>query len=705
MSREQSFEQVGASARLLRNSEKSDKEAASPPTPASIRLPKTIHEQSLRSKLGTFKDAPQDQSTDATPATLTPATTGSHARQSRHRRQLETRPEGRTTTTRPPKRQVVVSPARPSSIVELPAGNVFADGPREELILFEAPNFPTTKQQWPQNSRTHLTSLPKSAEQPGKSASKYGTPTVLASSPVAPRALPLPEVRGRPAMSAALIAGGRTNFVQFWTLSIVATGTLGLPLGMLILSYMATPQLNISSIPAVHTTLLTAASHSGRTKASPVPSSFSSASWPMTADPMTTDPWAGLPALCRHQPHFNDNTHRVTPQRPHALPPPTRRNLFCLFNATRFYRGGSLDFVPHNLPFTHCPNVVYWSFGITDGVPSSRTPAFEKQFGLNKLRHTANSSGAPYVKILLAVGGYREENPQLTLLDRDAGALSRFASGTIRLVTSNLLDGLAVHWREAEPGCQSGTTRDASALRAMFLAVRSVFQLNGFPGLLALILPTQVSSTDAIVDGVVDVVDYVFLEVRQVKPPPHRITYTFCGQLASTIVGLIEKSPRYVGNEAKFCPVLSVAPWLAEALPGYSGSTVPLLIRLSAASQSGSEPGVGSALNMRGPPEPCHIRSPAPNNDEACLAVTSAGNTNPLLVYMFHTNATLWKIFSQPGMPANSSVRCALLVDLDLDNYVKNGRVNFPVYWLIQYVYWALEHRGTDFVRMSMRNC
>ncbi|KAH7933943.1 hypothetical protein HPB49_019422 [Dermacentor silvarum] len=600
-----------ASTRLFRNPENPDSDAGTPPSPVFSRLLVDIHRQTLTGKSG-FKFAPKDQryptpgASSRPLATLTAASTGkysSRAQQSKHRNQLEATPEGGPVTSGPPKTpDATVSKHQPSSSVAPPPVD-FSGIRRAELVPLEANRFPTTEEQGPRKSETPSTSSPEVdvLEEPNTSRTSEQNLT------------------------------GRVTFVQTWRLCIVATATLVMPLIMLILSYLATPEPDLSSVSPDPTMASTPGTS---TKAAP------SFTLPARLSPLpTADPWAGVPVSCRRGPQIGDDVRSVSPLTPPGLKRMQRHNFFCLYNNTKFFRGANVDFLPQNLPLALCKYVVYWSFGIDNGVPFSRTPQFDQEYGLSKLRYTVNNSGAPAVKIVLAVGGYSSDHPQFSLMGRDNGALSRFVRGTMELVKSHILDGVVIHWREPVPGCQSQADEDASALNAVFLSLRRIFKLNGFPGLLSVIVPTEVSSTDAIVGKVVDVVDYVFLDVRQLRPPLLP-TYAFCRPLALEIVKQIVNSPGYNGNEPKFCPVLSVAPWLVEALPGLSGSAVPMLTRLSPTSQLGGDPGMSSALRMCGPPMPCEVRQSAPNIND-CLAVGGSTSLYHLLIHVFHSEARL----------------------------------------------------------------
>ncbi|KAL1441493.1 hypothetical protein MTO96_008465 [Rhipicephalus appendiculatus] len=172
----------------------------------------------------------------------------------------------------------------------------------------------------------------------------------------------------------------------------------------------------------------------------------------------------------------------VIPQTSHTVAPSRRTGFFCLYNNTRFSRGGIYDFLPQNLPFSLCESIVYWSFGVRDGVPISRLESFDRTYGLERLREVANKSGFPGVKILLTIGGYIEDYGQLSLLGRDTAALSRFVQRTMVLMKSHFLNGVVIHWIEGEPLCKFSGVDDGQVLGAVFWRLRRIFRLNSFPG-------------------------------------------------------------------------------------------------------------------------------------------------------------------------------------------------------------------------------
>ncbi|KAH6925014.1 hypothetical protein HPB50_027166 [Hyalomma asiaticum] len=558
---------------------------------------------------------------------------------------------------------------------------------------WQASPFSNAQEQMPQHSGTPSPPTPEAAERSRRTVAQ-----LQASRSSTPQSLLVAEESNPSTTTSDRARAYRVTFLQTWTLCIVAVGTLAMPLGMLILSYIATRESD-SVLPSGYPPIATPGSRITRSK------TVSSHTLPAHPTPTTADPWAGQPVSCRQAPRIGDNVNFVNLVMSPRIRARSSHNFFCLYNNTRFHRGPGLDFLPTNLPFAFCKHVVYWSFGISDGVPISRTPHFDQMYGLGKLRATVNNSGNSSVGLVLAIGGYSSDQPQFSLLGRDDGALSRFVRGVMKIVRQHFLDGIAIHYKEPEPGCPSQADGDASALREIFSALRRIFQLNGFRGLLSVIVPTEASSKTAILDGVVDVVDYAFVDVRQLKPSLP-ISYSFCRMLALDLVALVQNSSsRYQGNEAKFCPVLSVAPWLVEALFGTLSHPVPTLVRPSTVSMYESEPGFSSMIAICRSSRPCRVRlATSPGNQDACLAVRGASTPQQPFVHMLHSEAAWREIFYR-GLPAQLRSRCALLDDLDLDNYENHCPSALGHYWLMRYLYESLGGTGSRFAVSTMPDC
>ncbi|KAH7938550.1 hypothetical protein HPB49_025080 [Dermacentor silvarum] len=480
--------------------------------------------------------------------------------------------------------------------------------------------------------------------------------------------------------------------MQMWVICVAAGATLTLPLGMVILSYLATPARDMSNFtggPFGTTKISGTAKTVVHTYQFPIPPSRP-----------TLDPWEGVQASCQQIKQIGDDVHLVSPQRSPPLSQSRRPNIFCLYNNSRFHRGGNHDFLPQNIPFSHCQNVVYWSFGIMDGVPTSRAENFDRMYGLGKLREMASNSNNPGVKILLAMGGYLEDYAQLSLLGRDSGALARFVHSTMAMMRSLVLDGVAIHWLIGEPICQSRAANDAKMLHAILFGLRRIFRLNNFLGKLAIIVPTGTSDTIELVDSLVDIVDYLFMDNRDVW---HNLTLdnAICNSWSRDVLVTFSNQYRYAGNEPKFCIVMSVAPFLVETSPSAHIGQPPQLIRLSNFSNYGSAPGMGNAFDMCGSQGACRVREP--NNRSSCIFVRGSPPASPPLLYMFNNLMHAADIFRISRR--NLTNQCMLLVDLDLDNYARQCGHALDDYWFIRYVDEALNATAPSYLSHTMIGC
>ncbi|KAL1480273.1 hypothetical protein MTO96_051171 [Rhipicephalus appendiculatus] len=380
------------------------------------------------------------------------------------------------------------------------------------------------------------------------------------------------------------------------------------------------------------------------------------------------------------------------------LPSSPKSNLtsiFCLYNNTRFYRGGTYDFLPQNLPFSLCRNIVYWSFGVRDGVPISRVESFDRMYGLDKFSEVASRSGVPDVRILLAIGGYINDYAQLSLLGRDTAALSRFVHRTMALMKSHFLHGVVIHWIEGEPLCKHSAVDDGQVLRAVFWRLRRIFRLNRFSGQLAAIVSAGTTARAAVVDSILDIIDFVFVEARD-EWHSVNLDIRMCDVWGRNVWHFTSSLPRYQVNKAKFCVVMSAAPLVVEA--HFSPTGQLMLDRISDSSSYGSAPGLGSAWDMCGPPHGCCLASPA-HSYGICLVVSKGRPTLPM--YVIVDPATMRKVF----IYSLHIKRCMLLVDLDLDNYASQGATNLSNYFLTTYVHAVLDGTGSTYFLRNIRKC
>ncbi|KAH7938548.1 hypothetical protein HPB49_025078 [Dermacentor silvarum] len=629
-------------------------------------------------------------------ATVSDTRYSSHARGPRNLGKKIRAPTRQVTSSPPRRRVVVLSKTLPSSLSTSPPIDDFTDIPPVELILFEPPKSLTAEVQRPGYSVGPLMSSPLKITQGAlkkKSLDKDETHSALPSpSATAPQpAMSTADVKVPPSSPAEPAAIGRVSCMQMWVISVAAAATLTLPLGMVILSYLSTPARDMSNFtggPFGTTKISGTAKTVVHTYQFPIP----------PARP-TLNPWEGFQAKCQQIKQINDHAHLVSPQRSPPLSQSRRPNIFCLYNNTRFHRGGNHDFLPQNIPFSHCQNLIYWSFGIMDGVPTSRAENFDRMYGLGKLREIANNSNNPGVKILLTMGGYLEDYAQLSLLGRDSRGLTRFVHSTMALMSSHVLDGVVIHWMIGAPTCRSRAVNDTEVLHAILFGLRRIFRLNNFPGQLAVIVPLDKRRRIILVDSVVDLVDYVFMDNRELWH--WTIDTTICLIWSHDVLTRFSSQKRYIGNERKFCVVMSVAPFLVETFSSAQIGQAPQLIRLSNFSNYGSDPGMGNAFDMCRSPGACRVSDP--NSRSSCIFVRGSPPASPPLLYMFNNLMLVADIFRNSRR--NLTNQCMLLVDLDLDNYARQCGHALDDYWFIRYVDEALNATAPTYLRRTMIGC
>ncbi|KAL1433594.1 hypothetical protein MTO96_012424 [Rhipicephalus appendiculatus] len=489
-----------------------------------------------------------------TPVTTTDVNYRSHGRAARQSCQSAIRPARRPWQS-PPRNIIVFSKPRSRSLAPPPKIDDFSDIPPTEVILFDSP---ATRLLSSRLDGLHHPS-PGRVTSPGKTETASNFPAMLESppsqcrTPTTPQAsevLSVPEETDERRTSPAGVITGGITFAQIWLFCTVAAVTLLLPFVFVILSYLLTPASEVTAESSVTRGTMSS------------PSTFTLPTWPTHA---TVNPWAAVPAACRRERATSDNITGVTQGSSVRTVGSRISDLFCLYNSSRFLRNSSASFLPQNLPLATCSYIVYWSFRLVDGRLFSRTPTFDHIYGLAQLKGILKNASLPVVKVLLAVGGYVEDYPEFSLLGRDDSARSLFVKDATQQLKSRNIDGLVLHWVEAEPGCRNrNSVADSTALRAVLVDLRRVFDLNGLrpSPILAVIVPGQVD--DGILTSVVDIVHYVFLETHKTLPQPP-LNYDVCTSVATRMLDQFKNLTSFLGNERKFCMTLSVAPWKLEA--------------------------------------------------------------------------------------------------------------------------------------------
>ncbi|KAH7948162.1 hypothetical protein HPB52_018914 [Rhipicephalus sanguineus] len=447
------------------------------------------------------------------PATFTDSKYTSHARAPRRPQQRVVGVPRRRVTSVPRRvRVVVLSKNGTPSLSPSPPIDEFTDIPPVDLILFEPPKSLTASVRPSGQSLLPLNASPPrgirrlSKQEPvEKDEIRSGSPPPMTAG--VERPLYTSGVEEPPASPAEPATNDRVTCLKIWVLCVATATTLSIPFGTVILSYLLTPLRDMSN--------LTARPLGSTTNPMTASTAVPMYTFPIPQKRQTVDPWYAVPQRCQAVPLVSDATGQVNPQNSPLSPRSNLSVIFCLYNNTRFYRNGTYDFLPQNIPFALCRNIVYWSFGVRDGVPISRVESFDRTYRLDKLSEVANRSGVPDVRILLTMGGYLEDYAQLSLLGRDTAALSRFVQRTMTLMKSHFLHGVVIHWVEGEPTCKHSAVDDGGVLRAVFLMLRRIFLLNRFSGQLAAIVSAGTPARNAVV-SILDMIYFVFIETWKV---------------------------------------------------------------------------------------------------------------------------------------------------------------------------------------------
>ncbi|KAH7965165.1 hypothetical protein HPB49_004554 [Dermacentor silvarum] len=249
--------------------------------------------------------------------------------------------------------------------------------------------------------------------------------------------------------------------------------------------------------------------------------------------PSTVDPWQNVPPACLVPVALPPLTPPLTVGAPVAVGNSsnvTGRPIFCLFNNSRvdtssFYHTPRWHYVFEELPFTLCPNVVYWSVGIENGELTSRLPMFDEWYGLYRLRNITNSLNYPAVKILLALGGYRQDAPHFSRLGRDDDVMELLMRNVKGAVMRYGLNGVTVHWVEPDADCRGPD--DQRLLKRLLRRLRTLFDVS-LPGGLVTVILDPGFANERLAHEAADVVDHFFLSTQHIVPSNQMKLDQFC---------------------------------------------------------------------------------------------------------------------------------------------------------------------------------
>ncbi|KAH9380379.1 hypothetical protein HPB48_014546 [Haemaphysalis longicornis] len=433
--------------------------------------------------------------------------------------------------------------------------------------------------------------------------------------------------------------------MQLWVMSSVFVATFTLPIGLLLLSYYATPGGTLATAGA--TSIL----------------------WNyvlLTPPPAPGSPIGAPPAACFGNVQIADPKSVANTSTPPFSNTSTLDKTFCIYNNSRILLLGGQAFLPRHIPLTYCKNLVYWSLRIRRGNVLLRAPNFDAKHGLGTLRDSTTAAGNPDAIILAAVGGYREDSPEFSFLGRDPASMWRFVSSARELVSDYRLDGIAIHWVAPERSCSD--PGDRATFEAVVVAVRDHFWLNGLSVTIAVFLPADATEGLDLWKRLSTLVDYAFIETQAIRPT-RVFNLEMCRNMSEEASVLLATFAA-VGSESKLCAGVSLAPWIANRGP------VSPLVNLSLGSPSFlARTGRGSLSVLCQNPDICMHYSGARGSTESCIVLEQPRLPGPL--YLFANLSSLYSVVARGKGPSwNITEHCVALYDIEHDNYNVSCNVN-----------------------------
>ncbi|XP_075544954.1 uncharacterized protein LOC142579036 [Dermacentor variabilis] len=499
---------------------------------------------------------------------------------------------------------------------------------------------------------------PLTAEPPSDiAAARAAATTDDKPSPTQPPLVPPPGVESNSEDQARGRARTRLRFTQAWALCVVTIGTLMMPAGLVMLSYMKTPPVGRNT---------------ARSRSFPV----STVSWTHVPSPPHapggSTSWPALPSNCTEAPQLRVQMANVQfqPNRPFHLEP--IHTVFCIYNVTRFqpfFDQLGQTYAPQNMPLEYCRNIVYWSMAVGADQPESRAPEFDDKYGMAMLRRLLGSSrSSKPKKLLVALGGYQSDSVRLTEIARDQRQMASFVKNVVEVVRSRSLNGVALHWVRLGAACRAtGRDDDLSTVSAIADAISKGFSANIISQtLVTLLLPADHAVAGPLVNGLVNVVDYVIVETH-LLPLPSVPSHKLCTDLADQVTRFIQSLSLTPEQEMKVCSGYSLSP-LKVSGEGRVGERTRI--------RSYDVDSILSGRRARGKvsdvcgnkTEPCHYYL----LDSDCFVVNPHSDRSNVF-YLFHARDTLQAIVSHDAVIKTrrnvSSDRCAALFDLDMDNW------------------------------------
>ncbi|KAL3211669.1 hypothetical protein MRX96_008375 [Rhipicephalus microplus] len=359
----------------------------------------------------------------------------------------------------------------------------------------------------------------------------------------------------------------------------------------------------------------------------------------------------------------------------------SQRPIFCLFdnakvNASRSSRQPFYMF--ETLPFALCPNVVYSSVGIADGQLVSRLPLFEQKHGLPQLRQIVNEQGFQDTRILLVLGGRKEDAPHFWRLGRDPNTFDLLMKNVVDGMIKFQLDGVTVHWMEPTSNC-SGTDHDL-VLSILLHRLKETFAKHGLTRHVVSVMLDMRADNRYLLNSVANVVNYFFIGTNVLRYTGRGPFQDICANLSRAprvVISSYASFSKNVGAD-QLCIMVELAPWgaLGFELPTgawmANGTLKRALLDIACSQMSICRKDAGNASCI------AHLTYYSGN--------TTLGARNAAIFLVPNIDALKLLSGINSSAPSTTAHACVLLLDLHKDNYARQCGM-FMQYVLMEHFY------------------
>ncbi|KAH6932888.1 hypothetical protein HPB50_010496 [Hyalomma asiaticum] len=232
---------------------------------------------------------------------------------------------------------------------------------------------------------------------------------------------------------------------------------------------------------------------------------------------VTPYPWTGVPTECLREVHVSDVIRKLHVKKPAPLQTRARHrgDLICVFNNSRFRKQLVWDYVPASMPLPFCQSLLYWSVAVSEGTVRDRTPDFDVNYGVWKLKdlESSLSTKAGLPGIMIALGGYVEDSAHFSRLGRDTALMSRFVATAAKFLVKHNIAGVLVDWKGIGGHC--GSNGDAKTMANLLQELGDLLRMNSVKYRVGAMLAAVGSIAKVVTKAIATFADIIVYETHE----------------------------------------------------------------------------------------------------------------------------------------------------------------------------------------------